>query len=289
MKSLPGIRTPLEEVAGKMLDPLFEAENQLKDKIIQPMEDAAKSGLDSAEGKLQELFAEHVPIIAAAAESQLNMIHNSFAELIAKMEEKPNATASDFDSDYGWMQWRGSWTWSYTQGAISTMLYAKLVTDGSAPSRQLGYDLVSDLRDLNQSAFVAVRQAMNQQGGAAGAKTAAELVTALKAVYPEILAKAVNDISLILQWRMSLALDSAILPPLMEVTSKVIHTLCEPLQAAIPDLIKDIVDPERTCGEIIQTVVVKQEQILVSRILAPLKDSTEQQGKALLAKGLIKA
>jgi hypothetical protein len=289
MKSLPGIRTPLEEVAGKMLDPLFEAENQLKDKIMAPMEEAATKGMDSAEGKLQELFAEHVPIIAAAAESQLNMIHNSFVELIGKMEEKPNATASDFNSDYGWMQWRGSWTWSYTQGAISTMLYAKLVTDGSAPSRQLGYDLVSDMRDLNQSAFVAVRQAMDQQGGAAGAKTAAELVAALKVVYPEILRKAVNDVSLILQWRMSLALDSAILPPLMEITSKVIHTLCEPLQAAIPDLIKDIVDPERTCGEIIQTIVVKQEQILVQRILAPLKDSTDQQGKALEAKGLIKA
>lgn len=289
MKALPGVRTPLEEVAGKMLDPLFEAENSLKEKIMAPMEEAAGKGLDSAEGKLQELFAEHVPIIAAAAESQLNMIHNSFADLIVKMEEKPNATASDFDSDYGWMQWRASWTWSYQQGAISTMLYAKLVTDGSAPSRQLGYDLVSDLRDLGQSAFVATRLAMNQQGGAAGAKTAAELVAALKAVYPSILAMAVNDVSLILQWRMSLALDSAILPPLMEITSKVISALCEPLNALIPDLIKDIVDPERTCGEIIQTVVVKQEQILVQRILAPLKEDTEKQGKALEAKGLIKA
>jgi len=230
-----------------------------------------------------------VTIIAAAAESQINMIHNSFAELIVKMESKPNATEREFDSEYGWMQWRGSWTWSYQQGAISQMLYAKLVTDGSAPSRQLGYDLVSDLRDLGQSAFVAVRAAMNQQGGAAGSKSVPELIAALRAVYPPILAMAVNDVMLILQWRMSLALDSAILPPLMEATSKIISTLCEPLTAAIPELIQDIVDPERTCGEIIQTVVVKQEQILVQRLLAPLKEQTEAQGKKLDQLGLIKA
>jgi hypothetical protein len=288
MKSLPGIRTPLEEIAGKMLDPLFEAEAKLKDKVMAPMEDAATKGMDKAEGKLQELFAEHLPIIFAAAESQVNMIHNSFADLITKMEEKPQASASDFDYEWGWMTWRGSWTWSYQQGAISNMLYAKLITDGSAPSRQLGYDLISDMKDLNQSAFVATRNAMNSQGGAAGAKTAAELVAALKAVYPSILSQAVHDVPLLLTWRMSLALDSAILPPLMEATNKIISTLCEPLTALIPELIQDIVDPVRTCGEIIQEVVVKQEQILVQRIMAPLTEQTVQQGKTLEQKGLVK-
>jgi hypothetical protein len=62
MKSLPAIRGPLEKVAASMLDPLFEKEKEIKDKIQAPIEEAAAKGMDAAEAKLQELFAQHMPV-----------------------------------------------------------------------------------------------------------------------------------------------------------------------------------------------------------------------------------
>jgi len=278
MKSLPSVRGPLEKAAEGMLGPLFDKEKEIKEKIQQPMEDAANKGMDTAESKLQELFAQHMPVIAAAAEAQLNMIHTQLVNLVD--EVPPTASAQEFDSKYEWMRWRCNWSWSWAQRPISVMLEQKL-SDSSA-TRQLGHRLVADLTQLNQSAFVVLRQQMQElQGGGA-----AELIQSMRAAYPGIVQRAAADIGMLLTWRMAQALDAVLMPPLQEQTGKVVDTLCEPLNALIPDVLKDVLDPPRMCGEILQEVVTKTETELCGKLVKPVAEQAMQQAQTLASTGI---
>jgi len=98
------------------------------------------------------------------------------------IDEVPQtASAAEFDSKYEWMRWRCNWSWSYLQRNISMMIEAKL--NDSSATRQLGYDLVHDLTQLNQSAFIVLRQQMQElQGGGAS-----ELIQSMRAAYPGII------------------------------------------------------------------------------------------------------
>ncbi len=252
MKQIPSIRVPLEKVAASMLNPLFEKEVEIKAKIQAPMEEVVQKGMAAAESKLQELFAKHVPVIAAAAEAQLNMIHNSLLGVVN--EVYPAATASEFDSKYSWMTWRGGWTWGYLQRPITVMIDAKLcASDQNAGVRKLGDNLISDLMHLNQSAFVALRQnGSEQQGGGA-----AELTVTMQQAYPAVMERVASDIGLLLNWRMAQALDSIVMGPLQENAAKAIDKICEPLNALIPELLQDVIDPARACNEIIQSLCTK--------------------------------
>jgi len=280
MKSLPAIRGPLEKVAASMLDPLFEKEKEIKDKIQAPIEEAAAKGMDAAEAKLQELFAQHMPVLAAAAEAQLHMIHTSLVNLIDEVPQ--TASAAEFDSKYEWMRWRSNWSWSFMQRPISQMIEAKL--NDSSATRQLGYDLVHDLTQLNQSAFIVLRQQMQElQGGGAS-----ELIQSMRAAYPGIVQRAASDIGLLLTWRMSQAIDAVLMPPLQEKTSDLVSTLCEPLTALIPELLQDVLDPVRACGEIMQNVVTKIETDLVSRLVKPIQEASLQQAQLLGNSGITK-
>jgi hypothetical protein len=117
-------------------------------------------------------------VLAAAAEAQLHMIHTSLVNLIDEVPQ--TASAAEFDSKYEWMRWRSNWSWSFMQRPISQMIEAKL--NDSSATRQLGYDLVHDLTQLNQSAFIVLRQQMQElQGGGAS-----ELIQSMRAAYPGI-------------------------------------------------------------------------------------------------------
>lgn len=282
MQQLPPVRKVVEEAAEKLLGPIFEEEKKIQEKTKAPMEEAAAKGLEAAEGKLQELFADKCPVIAAAAEAQLNCITKNVAQFLSEHASKGERSARDWEWDWSWVKWRASWGWSYQQGDIARMIYAKLIQEGSDASRRLGWDLISDLRDLHLCAIREIRHVMNTSG-AAGASTGAELNAALRAAYPDVIARAAKDLPVLFQWRMTQALHATLLPPLLENTGKVIDALCSPLLSVLPESLQDVIDPQRTCSEILESVVTKQEKILVQTILEPLKGDTIKRGDTLAA------
>jgi hypothetical protein len=268
-----------------MLGPLFETEAKVKAQIQKPIEEAASEGLKSAEGKLQELFASNLPVIAAAGEAELNLIHNSLLEFIEEWEAGSNKSASHFAWQYEWVRWRGDWLYAFKQKPISEMIDAKLNDEeASAPSRRLAEDLNGDMKNLNQSAFIVIKRDVNEKQG-----DQAEWIAQLRAAYPGIIQRAAQDMCSILQWRLCKALDSTLRGPLLEVTSKIVDTICKPLDALIPELIKDIVDPARACNEIISDVLTIKEQELITICSAKIKEQIMAQGAQLAARGLVKA
>jgi len=285
MKGLGAIRGPLEEKVGEMLGPLFEAEAKVKAQIQKPIEDAATDGLKGAEAKLQELFASNLPVIAAAGESELNLIHNSLLEFIEEWESGANKSASHFAWQYEWVRWRGDWLYAFKQKPISEMIDAKLSDEeASGPSRTLASDLNNDMKQLNQSAFIVLKRDINEKTG-----DQAEWIAQLRASYPGIIQRAAQDMNSVLQWRLCKALDSTLRGPLLEICNKIIDTICKPLDALIPDLIKDIVDPARMCMEVISDVLTIKEQELITICSAKIKEQITAQGQLLAQRGLVKA
>jgi hypothetical protein len=284
MKGLASIRGPLEAAVDEMLGPLFETEAKVKAQIQGPIEDAATKALESAEAKVQELFEKNLPVIAAAGEAELNLIHSSLTEFLEEWESGTDKSVSNFDWKYGWVQWRGDWLYAFKQKPISEMIDAKLKDEeASGPSRQLGSDLNSDMKSLNQSAFIVLRKSMDAKPNDANV-----LVEQMRANYPDIIQRAAHDMTQVLQWRLVQALDKTIRGPLIEITSKIVKTVCEPVQAIIPNLIKDILDPERACMEIIDAVLTNQEQALIRKAITRVNAGIIEHGNQLAAQGLVK-
>lgn len=281
MQQLVPVRKVVEEAAEKMLGPIFEEEVKIKEKVMEPMNEAAAKGLEAAEPKLQELFADKCPVIAACAEAQLNTITKSVQDFLKEQEGK-QSSASEWEYAWSWVPWRAGWSWSYAQRGISEMIQVKLVNEGNDATRRMGWDLIGDMRDLHLCAVREMRSLMNSSG-AAGATTGAELSAALRAAYPDVIARAAKDLPVLLQWRMTQALNDALLPPLLEGTGQIVSTLCDPIVSLIPEALQDVIDPQRTCAEIIEEVVTKQEKILVQKILEPLKEETIKRGDTLAA------
>jgi hypothetical protein len=282
MKGLAAIRPPLEEKVGDMLGPLFETEAKVKGEIQGPIEVAATKGLESAEADLQKLFASNLPVIAAAGEAELNLIHNSLLEFIEEWEKSADKSARHFAWTYEWVRWRGDWLYSFKQKPISEMIDTKLNDEeASGPSRTLASDLNNDMKDLNQSAFIVLGRAINKAD-------VADPIAELRAHYPDIITRAAQDMTSILQWRMVKALDGTLRGPLLQVTNEIVTTITKPLDAMIPDLIKDIVDPARACMEIISDVLTIKEQELITIASAKVKEGIIEQGKQLAARGLVR-
>jgi len=245
--SLPPIRKPLEAQAAKLLGPVFEQEAAIQAKVRAPMESAAAKALDTAEAKMQELFAKHVPTIAAVAEAELAMLHKALADFA--QEASASTTAEDWLSKLSWLERRCSWGWSHPQAPITRLIDAKLVQD-SAATRTMGRNLIDQLTYLSQSTCVALRKrVVPDNGAAAAAQSAADLSAALGREYPRLLEQVGSDLVLLLKWQLALALNTAIMPPIESSTGKAIDAACEPI--TIPEQLQDIVDPARTCEDII--------------------------------------
>jgi len=276
MKGLEPVRTPLEKAVAEMLDPLFEGEKKFKEQLKAPIMEGAQKGLESAKAKLQEVFESSLPVIAAAGESELNLIHTSLVEVLDESQGDPQK----FRNKYWWMKWRNDWQYSFKNRPIAEMIDAKLRGDGASyESRELAGHLITDMRNLNQSAFTVLQNAF---------KDDADPSIRVRQMFPDIINRCAHDMHLILHLRLIQALDATIRPGLMQAMAAIIKPLCSPLEAAIPDLLKDILDPERTCMELINDVLTDTEKLLITGCLAPLQDSILKQGNALAQQGLSK-
>ena len=136
MKSIPAVRGPVE-----LFGSVFDKEAEIKGKLQGSIEEAASKGLEQAGPKVAEAFDKQMPVVAAIAEAQLNMVAETLRELQNKLRSDSDQSASHFESEWGWMKWRNNWQWSGRQGAITTMIYAKLVNDDGAndATRTLAY------------------------------------------------------------------------------------------------------------------------------------------------------
>jgi hypothetical protein len=278
-------RVPVEKAAEGMLGPMFEQETKIKEQLRQPVEEAAIKALGKAESQLQESLGKYFPVLAAAAESQLNMLHSEFSKLVEKYSSG-SASASDFQRDLWWARWSAGWLWSGPQKPITVMIHAKLNGDASTnASRSLADWICADLKDLHQSAF-AIMKKVAAAAAAPPSDSAAPLVAAIKSSWSDIALKAAHDINLLLQWRVLMALDQTLRPPLIENTSQLLAELAAPLQDAIPEMIRDVVDPERMGSEIISNVLTSLEVPLVERALQQLKKDVTERGANLAQQGL---
>jgi hypothetical protein len=276
MKGLEPVRTPLEKAVAEMLDPLFEGEVKFKNQLKAPIMEGAQKGLEAAESKLQEAFESSLPVIAAAGESELNLIHSSLVEVLTE-------SAGDqkrFHNLYWWMKWRNDWQYSFKNRPISEMIDAKLRTsESSSESRELAGHLITDMRNLNQSAFTVLQTAFKKE---------ADPARVVVEMFPDIIQRAAHDINVILTLRLIQALDGTLRPGLMQAMGAIIKPLVSPLEDAIPDLLKDILDPERTCMEILNDVLTDTEKLLIAKCLAPTHAAIVKQAQALAQQGLAK-
>jgi hypothetical protein len=286
MKSIPSVRGPVEAAAGELLGPVFDKEAEIKGKLQGTIEEAASKGLEQAGPKVAEAFDKQLPVVAAIAEAQLNMVAETLRELQNKLRADSDQSASHFESEWGWMKWRNNWQWSGRQGAITTMIYAKLVNDDGAndATRKLAYWLVDDLRLLQHSAIVVLRQAIKEAAGESA--DVPQQLAAMNAAFPDVMIRTTTDLNLLLRWRLAGAIDSMLKNPLMETTAKVIDTATEPLAALIPEMLADIIDPTRTATEIVEDVLATQEVALADAALKGICDDAKQQGAKIAEKGL---
>jgi hypothetical protein len=262
-----------------MLGPLFEKEVEIKEKIKQPISEGATKALESAETKLQEMFEEKIPVIGAAGEAELNLIHSSLAEFVVEWENESNKSGSNFTWKYEWVRWRGDWLYAFKQKPISVMIDTKLADEeASAASCALASDLNNDMKALNQSAFITIRKGVDPENDPVGQ---------LKAAFPDIIRRAAHDMAIILELRLVKALDATLRPPLIEVMKKIIETICEPLVSLIPELLKDILDPERTCMEIISDILGEKEKELIKIAIKRVVQGVIEQGETLANQGLV--
>jgi len=279
-KGLGEIRGAIEKAAESMLAPLFDAEQKVKQAVQPPMEEGANKGLESASGTIQEQFGSKVPVFQEAGAAQIRVINLAIEKLIKDLGD--NYSQWEFQSKFGWMMWRASWTNSYEQEEVTNLLDKALRGEvSSAETRTLANDLIYDLRDLNQSFFTVLRNKIKEAGPAAGTE-----IERMKAAYPDIMLLLGLDLELLFQYRLQQATDALLRPPLTKATNEIINTAAEPLNAAIPDLLKDVLDPARTCKEIIEDVLTKVVTQLTTIALEPIKADMISRTKAAAAKGI---
>jgi hypothetical protein len=274
--SLAGIRGPLESTAEKILGPLFEKEAEVKDKVKAPIEEAASKAMEKNEAKLQEMFGSALPVIAAAGEAEVNLIHNSLCEVIASEGHKKGRY---FRWGFEQKRWSNYWCYWGKNLPISQMIDVKLNDeDASYVQRDLAYHLRHDLTTLNQSAFKRIELSW-------GNNDEQDLVQSVRDQHADIMRRAAHDAALILEVRLFQALDESVRGGVIELLHTVVKTITEPLDALIPDLLKDILDPERTCMEIINDILVNCEKGLIKTCVEPLKKQIEEQGEKLATHG----
>jgi hypothetical protein len=279
-KGLAEVRGPIEKAAESMLAPLFDAEQKIKQAVQPPMEEGANKGLESASGTIQEQFGSKVPVFQEAGAAQIRVINLALEKLIKELGD--NYSQWEFQSKFGWMMWRASWSNSYEQEEVTNLLDKALRGEvSSAETRTLANDLIYDLRDLNQSFFTVLRNKIKEAGPAAGTE-----VERMKAAYPDIMLLLGLDLELLFQYRLAQATDALLRPPLTKATNEIINTAAEPLMSAVPDILKDVLDPARTCKEIIEDVLTKVVNQLVTLALEPTKADMISRTKAAAAKGI---
>jgi hypothetical protein len=262
MKGLSKIRPPIEQAIGSMLNPLFETENKLKEKIMAPMEEQAKKLVSLVEEKLQAQFGEKFALLPIWAEAQLQMIANSVKIVSSAIAEDADKSAATFWSAFDRMVYQGKWAWCYAQRPVSDIVWNEFYYGDSANvlTRRLYYDFLDDGIEINQAAFRALRRAVTDMEKASGTKAGgASLLQYFQASYPAVMQKTANDLSLLVPWRLTQALDAELRPVVVEKVSEPIKTVCDPLKGLIPDILEDIIDPARTCIEIVNDQVVKLE------------------------------
>ena len=143
---------------------------------------------------------------------------------------------------------------------------------------------MDDLRLLQQSAIVVLRQAIKEAAGESA--DVPQQLAAMNAAFPDVMIRTTTDLNLLLRWRLAGAIDSMLKNPLMETTAKVIDTATEPLAALIPEMLADIIDPTRTATEIVEDVLATQEVALADAALKGICDDAKQQGAKIAEKGL---
>jgi len=283
-KGLAGLREPIEKAAEEMLGPLFEKEMEIKEKISQPISEAVDKGMEQGESKLQEGFGSAVPVIGAAMEAELNLIKTSLTELIEEVE-KEKGSVLGFWWKYDWMQWRNDWMYSYKNKPISEMIDLKLAqSDSSYESRNLAYHLRTDLMALNQSAWYVLKKRLKADCGNDASEDA--YIAALKRHYPDIIVRAAHDLQLIISKRLLEALDATLRGPLLEGMDAVLKALLSPLESLIPDLIKDVLDPRRAAGEIIDALLTDKQGKLIEVCTRPVREKIGNKGTALAQEGI---
>jgi hypothetical protein len=284
MAGLAPIRGPLESAAEGLLGPLFEKEAEIKAKIAEKLGAEVEKGLDKVEATLQEKFAGAFPVIAAAGEAELNLVRSSLTEWAQEVSEgagKRNVLGPWWK--YQWTQWRAHWMYSYKQKPISEMIDVKLNdSDSSAESRRLAWHLKQDFMQLNQSAFTVIKLNLLQD---APNGDEAQYVDLARKHYADVSQRMAHDVQVILFHRMLEALDQTVRPPLEEVLSKIVEAICEPLQALIPDPLKDILDPARACDEIIDQLLREKLLSLLKRATQPTLDGVQARGQAIATQG----
>ena len=279
-------RGPIEEIAGSLLNPVFEKEVEIKGKLQAQVEEIAKKGLDKAESTLQEKFADKFPVVAAAVEAQLSMIHSSLATLLTELGGG-EGTIAQFEYAYSWLQWRGDWVYGGKQGEITRLLESKLDgSEGNSVTKALCYHLKYDFKDLQQSLYHVLLEEVRTAAKDAGAIALSQVLPLVRASYPKLIERAAADLAMLCEWRLVLALDDTLRPPVMENSGKAIDAITSPLSALIPEALQDVIDPARTAEEVIQNVFTNTEKDLVARMLAPLQKSTIEQGQKLAGQGL---
>jgi hypothetical protein len=284
MAGLAPLRGPLESVAEKLLGPLFEKEAELKAKLAEKLGEAVEKGLDKVEATLQEKFAGAFPVIAAAGEAEINLVRSSLTEWAAEVaaaEGKRNVLGAWWK--YNWTQWRANWMYSHKSKPISEMIDVKLNdSDSTWESRRLAWHLKADFMQLNQSAFTVIKLKLLAEAPAADE---GQYVALARAAYQDVSVRMAHDVQEILFSRVLECLDSTVRPPLEEVLSKIVEALCEPLQALIPEPLKDILDPARACDEIIDQLLREKLLSLLKRAMQPTLDGLKQRGNNIAVQG----
>jgi len=85
------------------------------------------------------------------------------------------------------------------------------------------------------------------------------------------------------------ALDATLRPDLMEAVDALLKKVLEPVNALIPDVLKDIFDPVRTGHEILSDVLGTTEKNLIQKMIADLGAQTATQANKLASQGLTSA
>jgi hypothetical protein len=279
-------RGPVEQIAASLLNPVFEKEVEIKGKLQASIEEIAKKGLDKAEATLQEQFGEKFPVVAAAVEAQLTMLHTSLATLLTELAGGEGAMAQ-FEYAYSWLQWRGDWVYGGKQGEITRLLESKLDgSEGNALTKNLCYHLKYDFKDLQQSLYHVLLEEVRAAAKESGAIAISQVIPLVRTAYPRLIERAAGDLAMLCEWRLVQALDDTLRPPVMENSGKAIDAICDPLSALIPEALEDVIDPARTAEEVIANVFTSTEKDLVARILAPMQKSILEQGQKLAGQGL---
>jgi hypothetical protein len=284
MKGLKAVREKIEPAIGKMLNPLFETEAKLKAKISAPMEEQAKKLMGLVQEKLQEQFGQKMAILPAWAEAQLHMISASAKIVSQAIAEDADKSAATFWSAFDRMVYQGRWAWSYGQRPVSDLVWNEFYYGdmSNVLTRRLYYDFLDDGIEINQAAFRALRRAVQDAEKASGTQAGgASLLQYFQQAYPVVLQKTANDLSILVPWRLLQALDHELRPVVMEKTSEPIKTVCDPLKAMIPEILEDILDPARTCIEIVNDQVVSLEKNIVATAVGKAAEGIKSAGQKI--------